>query len=105
MPSKEDKAAEAKKQQTNTKYRTQLNNAFAALEGQRSIDSFNAYTFEEALDDLIEQIEGDSTKIRPNKLDEVSRVEDEVAKVVASVKELPPEDFLDPDTSRDVNTE
>lgn len=105
MASKEEKSEEAKKQQAHLKQRQVLNNAYAALEGQKSIQSFSAFTFEEALDNQIELIEGAGTKLRPNQLDQVKRVEEELVQAVTELKKIPPEQFLQPKEDRDVNTD
>lgn len=105
MATKEETAEEANKQQAHLKQRTALNNAYAAIEGQKSIQSFTAFTFEEALDNQIERIEGESSRLRPNELDRVKRVEEEVIKAAEEIKKIPPEQFLQQDESRDVNTD
>ncbi len=104
MATKEAKAEEANKQAAHLKQRQVLNHAFGALEGQKSIQSFNAYTFEEALNDQIELIEGESSRLRPNQLDRVKRVQEEIATAVQELKKVPPEEFLQPDEDHDVNT-
>lgn len=104
MPSKESKAQEASQQRANLEQRQALNHAYAALEGQKSVQSFSAFTFEEALDNQIELIEGSGSKLRPNLLDRVKRVEEEVVKAVEVLKKIPPEQFVQADGEKDVNT-
>ena len=101
MPNKKD---DAKLQAQNLQIREQLNNAYAAVEGQKAVQSFSAFTFEDALDQQIERISGASTASRPNELDRVTRVESDVTAAVAQVKALPPNAFVEPDNERDVNT-
>jgi hypothetical protein len=91
-------------QSQNLLIREHLNNAYAAVEGQKAVQSFSAFTFEDALDQQIERIAGASTDTRPNELDRVSRVESDVVAAVAQVKALPPNAFVEPDDERDVNT-
>ena len=95
---------ESKLQQFNLNERRALNNAYAALEGQRTVMTFQAFTFEDAVDLQIERIEGKGSRLRPNELERVDRIEQELLKAVAALKEVPPEEFLDADPDRDVNT-
>lgn len=81
-----------------------LNDAYAQLESEKAIQSFNAFTFEEALANQIERIEGESTKIRPNELDRTERIYQNLVKAVEELKQVPPEKFLTKDNARDVNT-
>lgn len=91
-------------QDRNQKEREAINNGFAALEGQKTVQSFSAFTFEEAVDLEIERIEGEGTEKRPNQLERVDRIEQQTLQAVAVLKEVPPEQFLDPDETEDVNT-
>lgn len=84
--------------------REALNNAYAVLEGQKSVQSFSAFTFEEALDNQIELISGSSTTTRPNKLDYVKQVEQRLLTAVEQLKQVPPETFLEHSEDTDVNT-
>lgn len=91
-------------QQFNINQRKALNNAYAALEGQKTSQSFAAFTFEEAMDLQIERIEGKGTRLRPNELDRVDRIEQEMTKAVAELKDVSPDQILEPDEDNDVNT-
>lgn len=95
---------ESKLQQFNLSQRRALNNAYAALEGQKNTSTFAAFTFEDAVDLQIERIEGTGTELRPNELERVGKIEQEMIKAVAELAEVPPEQFLEPDPARDVNT-
>jgi hypothetical protein len=95
---------ESKLQQFNLNERRALNNAYAVLEGQRTVMTFQAFTFEDAVDLQIERIEGKGSRLRPNELERVDRIEQELLKAVAALKEVPTEEFLDADPDRDVNT-
>lgn len=95
---------ESKLQQFHLNERRALNNAYAALEGQRTVMTFQAFTFEDAVDLQIERIEGTGTKLRPNEFERVDRIEQELLSAVAALKQVPPEEFLDADPDRDVNT-
>ena len=91
-------------QQFHLSERRALGSAYAALEGQRNVMTFQAFTFEDAMDLQIERIEGTGTHLRPNELDRVARIEQDLIKAVLALKDLPPEDFLQADPDRDVNT-
>lgn len=90
-------------QARNTRLREALANAHTMLQAERTIQSFSAYTFEEALDAQIERIEGAGTQLRPNELDRVDRILSQVVDSIAQIKTLPPEMFAKPDESEDVN--
>ncbi len=90
-------------QQTNVDIRYHLSNAYAFIEGQKSSQTFSAFTPEEAHDRFIERIEGKSTPFRPNVLERIDRVVQNVSSAVAQVKALPSEAFRRP-TEDDVNT-
>jgi len=87
----------------NTNMREAISNAYAVILGEQSVKSFYAFTFEDALDNQIERIEGKSTKLRPNVLDYIDKVESDVLKVIEQLKALPPDSFLEPDPDYNVN--
>jgi hypothetical protein len=91
-------------QSVHLRQREALNNAYAALLGQAAIQSFQAFTFEEALDLQIQRIDGTSTQLRPNELDRVDRVEQQLLQAVDQLKQVPPEKFLQPKPGEDVNS-
>lgn len=104
MATEQDKGVDNAGQVRNTREREALSNAYAALLGQQSIQSWTAFTFEEAVDAQIELIEGAATDKRPNELGRVDRIEQDCLAAVAALRELPPEQFLEPDPEQDVNT-
>jgi hypothetical protein len=91
-------------QSQNLKLRKAFNDAYAAVEGQKVAQSFSAVTFEELADQQIQRISGSGTPSRPNELDRVQKVLNNVLQAVEQVKGMPPESFQDPDPNRDVNT-
>lgn len=91
-------------QDRNSRLRESISRAYARLLGEQVSKSFTAFTFEEALDAQIERIEGTSTKLRPNLLDRVKKIESEVVDAVKQIKALPPEEFTEVDTTLTVNT-
>lgn len=91
-------------QARNTRLREALGDAYAALQAEKTIQSFSAFTFEEALDAQIERIEGAGTQLRPNELDRVDRILSQVTQAVDQIKSLPPESFAKAKPDEDVNT-
>jgi hypothetical protein len=96
---------EQRQQQFQVRQREAVNNAYAALVGQQYAQSAVAFTFEEALDAHIERIEGPSTPLRPNQIERVDRIENELLAAVESLKQVPPEQIIEPDPEEDVNTD
>lgn len=84
--------------------RRAINNAYAALLAQANIETFQAFTFEEAVDAQIERIEGAGTDLRPNLKGRTERIRNLVVKAAEELKKIPPDQFLDKDEERDVNT-
>jgi len=84
--------------------RQAVNNAYGSLEGQSLAESFAAFTFEEAADAQIERIEGKGTAIRPNLLLRTESIRANLKKAITQLKEVPPEKFLDVDTTNAANT-
>lgn len=105
MASEQDKGVDDQGQNRNLTQRSALNDAYAALLGQQNIQTWSAFTFEEAIDAQIEAIEGASTNKRPNQTDRVNRIENDLLAAISQLKETPPEQFLEPDADKDVNTE
>lgn len=104
MATEQDKGVNDAGQARNLKEREALGNAYAALVGQQSIQAWSAFTLEEAVDAQIEAIEGKSTDKRPNQLERVDRIEQDCLSAIAALREIPPEQFLEPDPENDVNT-
>lgn len=96
--------SEKKEQELALELRRSLENAYAFVEGQKGVASFAALTFEDLLDQQIEKIEGKASPLRPNQLDRIKKIEQDVLAAVAKVKSLPPEFFSVPDEEKDVNT-
>lgn len=95
---------EKKGQALNISIRRALNNAYAFVKGRESVQSFSAFTFEDALDQQIERIEGVGTSYKLNDIDRVTKIENDIVNAVEQVKALPPDSFLLPDSASDVNT-
>lgn len=105
MATRDQKADERLNQSFHMEQRRALNNAYALVTAQQNIQTFHRFTFEEAMDKQIKQIEGDSTKLRETELARVDRIESQVQQAVEEIKQIDPERFLHQDPLRDVNTE
>lgn len=105
MATKDQQAEEQLNQSYHMEQRRALNSAYALVTGQQNIQTFHRFTFEEAMDKQIQQIEGDSTKLRETELARVDRIEAQIQQVVEELKQIDPERFLHQDPLRDVNTD
>ena len=88
----------------NLAIRVALNDAYAFVEGAKSVQSFSAYTVEESHDQFIERVEGRGTELRPNLLTRIDRTVNRVKTVVAEVKSKPIEAFQPRQSEDNVNT-
>lgn len=97
-------STDQQKQQDQMKMREALGDAYAALVAQQNTQSFVAFTFEEAAANQLDRLTGPSTRLRPNEVDRVTRIRDNLTTAIAAIKKIPPEAFLEPNEGRDVNT-
>jgi hypothetical protein len=98
--SKDDAAQQAQ----NLELRKALNDAYAAVEGSKAVQSFNALTFEDLADQQIQRIAGADSQNRPNDLNRVQQILNNVVSAATKIKSMPADAFADQDESRDVNT-
>lgn len=91
-------------QEQNLELRRALSDAYSFVEGQKLVQSFAAVTFEELLDQQIERIEGASTVQKPNEIDRITRVEQDVISAVAKIKKMPDDAFNKSPGENGVNT-
>jgi len=84
--------------------RVAVNNAYAYVRGQESVQSFLAVTFEDLAAQQIQRLSGKGTPTRPNYIDRIKKVEQDIVNAAQKIKQLPPDAFLPPDESKDVNT-
>lgn len=94
----------AAQQEQNLELRRAINDAYAFVEGQKLVQSFSAVTFEELLDQQIERIEGASSTKRPNELDRIDKIEQDVIAAVDKIKKLPDDAFKKTPEENGVNT-
>lgn len=80
-------------QDETTKQRIALNNAYAALLGEQTNQTFAAFTFEEALNLQIEDIEGTGTEAHPNQLGKVDRIKSQLLQAVEQIGKVDPSKF------------
>ena len=103
-PAPLDVSQNPNQQDQNTKLRASLNDAYAALEGAKTVQSFAALTYEDLIDQQIERISGKGTATRPNELERVQKVLANVTTAVAQIKKLPDNAFARNDQENNVNT-
>lgn len=84
--------------------RQSVNEAYAFIEGQKSVQAFTALTFEDLMDQQIERLVGKDNDARPNVLHRVDKVEQKIIKSVEQIKKLPPEFFKPQEQTDSVNT-
>jgi hypothetical protein len=99
-----DSADEKAQEQLYLRQRRAINNAYSALQGRNTANSFAAFTFEEAADAQIELIEGSDTQTHPNKLNRVAKIRGDLTQAVEELKKVPPEEFLDVNYTQTANT-
>lgn len=99
-----DSTADDASQEQNLQLRTALNDAYGFIEGQKSVQSFAAVTFEELADQQINTLVGPDTESRPNAYNRISKISTAVQQAVAKIKALPDNAFVTADPSTDVNT-
>jgi hypothetical protein len=86
------------------KYREAVSNSYAALRSEQSVNSFYAYTFDEALKGQLDRIKVGTTN-RPSLLNKVDSVLNTITAFHSAIKELPQEAFkMESNTNKDVNT-
>lgn len=91
-------------QQQNQNIRVALSDAYAAVQGDQQNQTFSALSFEECCQQQITAISGPDTQSRPNQLNAIQSVLNNLTQAVTQIMNAPPEQFLEPDSSRDVNT-
>jgi hypothetical protein len=104
MSGSSSKKDDPKLQSQNLELRKAISDAYAAVEGYKSVQTFSAITFEDLADQQIERISGKDTQSRPNELNRVQRVLENLKQAVTQIKNMPPDAFEDSDKDRDVNT-
>lgn len=88
----------------NFQLRLVINQSLGAVQGRQTAEAFAAITYEELANQQIERITGPGTTTRPNELERINKIESDMTNAVAQIRNIPPENFLMRDTSRDVNT-
>ena len=98
------KGNNAQQQAQNMQLRLSLAAAYSAVTSQQNVQSFQAFTFEDAANLQIAAINGPSTSTRPNALNEVQSILNNLVQAVTQIKALPAEQFSNPNGDTDVNT-
>src|ERR1700723_3172851 len=87
----------AAQQAQNLELRTSLSDAYAAVEGDKTTQSFNAITFEELVQYQITRLTTAPTPNRPSPPQAIQNVLNNVTAAVAKIQAQPPASFADPD--------
>jgi len=88
----------------NTEFRRVLGKGYAFILGQQFNQTAAALTYEELARQQIDTIEGTRADQRPNELERIDGLEDELTGVIDKIKSLPPESFIQKSEEDDVNT-
>lgn len=86
------------------KLRTIVANAYGFVAGQQQVQSFSAITFEELAAQEIDRISGKGSNGRPNAIQRIQRVANDLQSVATQIMNTDPSAFLVPDATQDVNT-
>jgi len=92
------------KEELSDQLRRSVASAYAFVQGQETTESFSALTFEECLDAQIQRIEGPGTDIRPNVLDRIKKVKEDILSAISQIKQLPDSFFKTPNDGEDAVT-
>jgi hypothetical protein len=85
-------------------YREIVANAFAFVEGQKTTQTFAAITPEDLYDQFINRVSGPDTQARPNALNRIAKIKNDMASAISKIKALPDGAFRTYDNTQDVNT-
>lgn len=102
MAKRTNEADDAQQAQAD-EFRERLQNAYTFVEAQKTTQSFSALTPEDCFDRFIERVSGKDTQARPNVLNRITKVKNEVLASVEKIKALPPESFRKPKPTEDAN--
>lgn len=106
MASSTKKSAEDDLRQNEAeKYREAVANAYTFVEAQKSVQSFTALTPEDLMDRFIERVSGKDTQARPNVINRIARIKNNVISAVEKIKALPADAFRKHDEKKNVNTD
>ena len=86
------------------KMRRVVSDAYAFIRGRETVRSFSAVTFEDLAQQQIDRLTGKGTPTRPNDVVRVENIAKDLVSLAQQIKDTPPDAFLPPDVTRDVNT-
>lgn len=90
---KQQQSEQDDKQDETIRQRIALSNAYASLLGEQTNQTFSAFTFEDALQLQIDQIEGTGTEAHPNLLGRVDRIKSQMLQAVEQISKVDPSKF------------
>lgn len=99
-----DSTADDSTQNQNLELRQALNDAYAFIEGQKTVQAFAAVTFEELLQEQNDTLTGPDTESRPNAFNRITKLSNAVQQAVEKIKAMPPTAFVESDPTTDVNS-
>lgn len=102
-PNTQQQSEQDTQQEETIRQRIALESAYAQLLGEQTNQTFAAFTFEEALDLQIEQIQGAGTEAHPNLLGRVERIKSQLLQAVEQISQVDPSQFQTVD-DQTVNT-
>ena len=104
QPNLQTEEAEADSLDLNFELRRIVGRAVGFVQGRQATESFFALTYEELAQAQIDRIEGVGFAGRPNELERIDSIENELLGAVEQIRSIPPENFLLADPDKDVNT-
>jgi hypothetical protein len=88
----------------NFQLRQNINDAYAFVEGSKTTQTFAALTFEDLMDAQITTLTGPDTATRPNPLNRVTQILQNITNTVSQIKALPDDAFQARDDTDSTNT-
>lgn len=92
-------------QDLNIELRRVLNDAYGFVVGQQATQAFGAVTYEQLADQEIERIVGAGTSLRPNEIDRIQKMEQDLTSMIQQIRDIPPERFILANQDSAVNTD
>jgi hypothetical protein len=99
----DNKNVSLKEQNEATELRIDIQAAYSFVEAEKFSNALAAFTPEDAMDALIERIEGTADPLRSNDITKTRNIVSKVEAAVARIKALPASTFRRP-TNKSVNT-
>jgi len=92
-------------QDLNLEFRRILNDAYGFVVGRQATQTFGAVTYEELADQQIDRIIGAGTRLRPNELERIGKMEQDLTNLIQQIRDIPPERFIIGEPDQQTNTD